>query len=242
MRNFLEHAFKIKENQSFSHKELVDNNMLSKGLIFLKTSYRKTKVIYTDTRAIIEKYIDFKIEKDFVIDIEILKKDEDFKKCMKSKDRDYSLSLFTEAIKNNEEHFDYSILSKYANFKERFESFIKIDNDNSVNVGFIGIYDRYPVQDFIECLQTSKYFDSGILKFTQDNTTYTKEGIFTSELEYLIAVSYNKSFSFTMTHFSYKTLPTYRFDMKGVIYKNELYENQILLIDCQDYLYYVLEY
>lgn len=241
MRHFLQHAFKIKENQSFSHKEMVDNNMLSKGLIFLKTSDGNTKVIYTDTRAIIEKYIDFKIERDFVIDIEILKKDEDFKKCMKSKDRDYSLSLFIEAVKNNEEHFDYDILSKYANFKERFESFIKIDDDNSVDVGFIAVFDTFPLQEFIECLQTSKYFDNGILKFTQDDTTYEKGCFFTSELGYIIAIEDNKPFSFTMTHFSYKTLPTHKFNMKGVIYKNELFKNQILLIGCQDYLYYVLE-
>lgn len=96
------------------------------------------------------------------------------------------ISFILWKIKKKE--FDFDIFkNKYTNLKERLKLYSTITEENKiVSISFIKIFGARVIQDFIETLKTSKFFDRGALKFTNEGTFYEKHN-FKAEVNYCIS-------------------------------------------------------
>lgn len=250
MKNFITHALEIKGSTSLTHKEMVENNFIGRGLVFFYNGDKTFDIVSTNTRCFIVKrnveLKDFDVEKDFLIDLEILKKDVDFKKFMKSN----NIVDFIYSLENNKKEFDFDIFkNKYTNLKERLKLYSTITEENKiVPVYFSKAFETTPIQDFIRTLKTSEFFDRGKLTFNNDGVFYTKHN-FKTEMEYVIddfdyfSSKKQPEYSISFSEYSYLSFPVYDF-MKGFIYKVD--NSQLMYLKCfmgseKEYDFYVIE-
>lgn len=67
---------------------MVESNFIGRGLLFIYNEDKTFDIVSTNTRCfIIKRNVEleyFEVKQDFLIDLELLKKDADFKKFMKS--------------------------------------------------------------------------------------------------------------------------------------------------------------
>ena len=247
MKNFIKHAFEIKDKTSLTHKEMVENNLIGRGLVFIYNEDKTFDIVSTNTRCFIIKrnvnLEDFEVKQDFLIDLEILKKDAYFKNFMKSN----NIIDFIHSLENNKKEFDFDIFkNRYTSFKDRLKLYSTITEENKiVPVYFSKVFETTPIQDFIRTLKTSKFFDRGKLTFNNEGIFYEKQ-CFKTEMEYLIDdnayFTSNKSpeYSISFSEYSYLAFPTYD-EMKGFIYKIDNLQLMHLRCKAAEYDFYTIE-
>lgn len=250
MKNFINHAFEIKGASYLTDKEMAENNFIGRGLVFIYNEDKTFDIVSTNTSCFIikrnVKLEDFEVKQDFLIDLELLKKDVYFKKFMKSN----SIDDFIYSLENNKKEFDFDVLkNKYTSFKERLKLYSTLTDENKiVPVCFSKVFDTTPIQDFIRTLKNSEFFNIGKLIFNNEGIFYEKN-CFKTEMEYIIEdIDFFSSkkypeYSISFSERSYLSFPTYDY-MKGFIYKID--NTQLMYLKCfkdseKEYDFYAIE-